>query len=128
MKKITKEQQRENFINEYLKENLYEYQPSPSIKLKNYHIKMAKRQYNKKLLEETPERYYDVTFRTRFGATNTYKLRGKNGQDAFSKYNYTDIQGHKAMKFISATLSRNQKDEYKDGGNINNNNYTIGGL
>ena len=128
MKKITKEQERQNFIDEYLKENLYEYSPSPSIKLKNYYIRMAKRMYNKKMLEETPERYYDVTFRTRFGAINTYKLMGKSGQHAFSKYNYTDIQGHKAMKFISATLSRNQKDKYKDGGNINDINYEIGGL
>ena len=116
--KITKKQEKENFINEYLKENLYAYEPSPSIKLKNYHIRMAKRQYNKKLLEETSERYYDVTFRTPFGATTTYKLMGKNGQHAFSKYNYTDVQGRR-MKFISATLSRNQKDKYKDGGNIN---------
>ena len=119
MKKITKEQERQNFIDEYLKENLYEYEPSPKAKQINYYIKMAKKQYNKKLLEQTPERYYDVTFRIPFGAVSTYKLQGKSGQDAFRKYNYTDAKGRR-MKFISATLSRNQKDKYKDGGNIKN--------
>lgn len=128
MKKITKKQERENFINEYLKEYLYEYQPSPSIKLKNYHIKMAKRLYNKKVLEQTPERYYNVTFRTPFGAVSTYRLRGKSGYDAFVKNGSNlDIQGNRD-KYISATLSRNQKDQYKDGGNINDINYEIGGL
>ena len=111
MKKITKKQAEQNFIDEYLKENLYEYSPSPSIKLKNYHIKMAKRLYNKKMLEQTPERYYDVTFRTPFGATPTYRLLGKSGYDAFVKsgYNSLDIQGNR-NKYISGTLSKNQKD------------------
>ena len=127
MKKVTKKQEKQNFIDEYLKENLYAYEPSPSIKQKNYYTKLAQWNYNKKLLEETPERYYDVTFSTPFGARNTYKLRGKNGQHAFSKYNYTDVQGRR-MKFISATLSKNQTDEYKNGGNIDDINYEIGGL
>ena len=127
MKKLTKKQEKENFINEYLKENVYEYNPSPSMKLINYHTKMAKFKYNQKVLEETPERYYDVTFITPFGATNTYKLIGKSGQDAFSKYNYTGMQGGR-MKFISATLSKNQKNEYKNGGNTSSFNYEIGGI
>jgi hypothetical protein len=101
--KITKKQEMQNFIDEYLKE----YEPFLSIRHKNFHTRMAKRQYNKKLLEQTPERYYDVSFRSPFGAVSTYRLRGKSGQDAFRKYNYTDVQGNR-MKFISATLSRNQ--------------------
>jgi hypothetical protein len=32
------------------------------------------------------------------------------------------------MEFISATLSKNQKDEYENGGNIKDINYEIGGL
>ena len=127
MKKLTKKQEKENFINEYLKENLYEYNPSPSMKLINYHTKIAKFKYNKKVLDEIPERYYDVTFRTPFGATSTYKLRGKSGQHAFSKYNYTDVQGNR-MKFISATLSKNQKEKYAQGGNTSDFNYEIGGI
>jgi hypothetical protein len=123
MKKVTKKQEKQNFIDEYLKE----YEPFSSVRQKNYLIKIATRIYNKKMLEDTTERYYDIIYQTPFGATSSRRTKGKSGRDAFNKYNYIDMQGNR-NKLVSAKLSRNQTDEYKDGGNIKDINYEIGGL
>ena len=96
----TKKDKKQNFINEYLKE----YEPFVTIKHKNFIRKMAVREYNKKILKQTPERFYDVKHKIPFGAIHTYKrVIGKNGYDAFKRFK------QKGDKFISATLSSNQE-------------------
>jgi len=112
---VTKREERQNFIDEYLKEN----EPIENEKLKKFYIKEATREYNKKILSQTPQRYYNVTFQIPAGKISTYRMKGKSGRDAFSKYVGVniDITGGK-IKFISAVLSSNQKDKKQNGGDI----------